>query len=366
MVEVVEAGRHLDDFIRFPLDLYRGDPCYVPQLIRDQREHFSARNPFMSEAKVCFLIARKGGRAAGRIAAFVNPAHNRFHRDLTGFFGFFDSVDDPDVAATLFGRAASFLGAEGMSVMRGPMNFSTNEECGLLVEGFGEPPKIMMPYNFPYYERLITGCGLSKARDLYAYIYKTADRLPEKVLRVAAIAEKRGITVRPIDMKRFEQEMGIFREVYHSAWEKNWGFVPMSDAELAYASARLKQIVLPELTMVAEEDGMPVGFMGLVPDANMVLRHMGGSMNPLSLIKALYHSRRISELRLLLLGIKREFRNRGVEALLLREGYAAVRRGNYRRIEFSWILEDNIPIQNIIEMIGGRAYKTYRIYEKSV
>jgi hypothetical protein len=299
------------------------------------------------------------------VAAFVNPAHNRFHHDLTGFFGYFDSIDDQAVACALLDRAASCLREEGMSAMRGPMNFSTNDECGLLVEGFDEPPKIMMPYNYPYYDRLMEGCGMSKIKDLFAYIYHTADRLPEKVLRVAAIAEKRGISVRPISMKRFEDEMRIFREVYHSAWEKNWGFVPISDGELAFASSRLKQIVIPELTMVAEEDGRPVGFMGLVPDANMVLKHMGGSLNPLSLLKAIYYSRRITDLRLMLLGIKREYRNRGVEALLFREGFIQVKKG-YKRVEFSWILEENTPIQNIIEMIGGRLYKKYRIYEKAI
>lgn len=366
MVEVIEAGNSLDDFLRFPLRLYKGQPCYIPQLTRDMREHFSLRNPFIASARLRLLIAREGGRPVGRIAVFVNPAHNRFHHDLTGFFGFFDAADDPEVARALLDRAAGYLRDEGMSVMRGPMNFSTNDECGLLVEGFDEPPKLMMPYNYPYYDRLMAGCGMSKAKDLYAYIYETAARLPEKVLRVAAIAEKRGISVRPISMNRFEEEMRIFRDVYHSAWEKNWGFVPMSDEELAYASRRLRQVVIPELTMVAEEDGRPVGFMGLVPDANMVLKHMGGSLNPLSIIKAVYYSRRITDLRLMLLGIKKEFRNKAVDALLLRDGYFAVKRGGYRRIEFSWILEDNYPIQNIIEMIGGRRYKTYRIYEKAI
>ena len=366
MTEVVEVTGSLSDFIRFPLDLYRGHPCYIPQLTRDQREHFSPQNPFFEGARVRFFMARSHGRFAGRIAAFINPAHNRYHRDRTGFFGFFDAIEDTHTARALCERAAEALKEEGMTLMRGPLNFSTNEECGLLVEGFESPAKIMMPYNFPYYDGLMNACGLRKARDLYAYIYETAERLPEKVKRVAAIAEKRGVTVRPISMKRFAGEMEIFREVYHSAWGKNWGFVPMSDAELAYASSKLKQIVVPELTMVAEEDGRPVGFMGLVPDANMVLSHMGGSLNPLSLIKALYYSRRITDLRLMLLGIRQEFRNRGVEALLFREGYAAVRKGGFRRIEFSWILEENIPIQNIIEMIGGRLYKRYRIYEKDI
>ncbi|MDA8077905.1 MAG: hypothetical protein M0Z79_03090 [Nitrospiraceae bacterium] len=366
MIEVIEATGSLDGFILFPLKLHAGDPHFVPQLTRDMRAHFSADNPFMRHTRVRYFVARRAGKIEGRIASFINPLHNKVHRDKTGFFGFFDAVEDTEVAGALFDRAAGHLKEEGMTLMRGPMNFSTNEECGFLLEGFDEPPMLMMPYNRPYYNRLAGDCGMEKAKDLYAYIYPVRDRLPEKVLRVAAIAEKRGISVRPFQMKRFEEEMMIFKEVYNSAWENNWGFIPMTDEDILYAGGKLKQIIVPELTFVAEDDGRPVGFMGLVPDFNMVLAKMKGSLNPVSIAKALYYSRRITDLRLMLLGIKKEFRNKAVDALLLREGYYAVRRGGYNRIEFSWILEDNFAVQNIIEMIGGRLYKQYRIYEKSI
>lgn len=364
MIEVIEARKSLDDFIKFPLSLYSHDPFYVPQLTKEMRVHFSSENPFFSHCSAKFFIAVKEGRPAGRIISFVNRRHNEFHREKTGFFGFFESVNDKSVSRVLFDTAVAHLRGEGMERIRGPMNFSTNEECGFLIEGFKESPIIMMPYNPPYYTELAEDYGFEKVKDLYAYLYKVAERLPEKVLRVAAIVEKSGISVRPINMKNFRADMMIFKEVYHSAWEKNWGFVPMTDEELHYASERLKQIIIPKMTLIAEEDGKPVGFMGLVPDFNFVLKRMGGKMNPLTIAKALYYSRKIKDLRVMLLGIKKEFRNKGVEALLFREGFGPIKEGRYERVEFSWILEENIAIQRTIEAFGVELYKKYRIYGK--
>ncbi len=366
MIEVIEARESLDDFIKFPLSLYSGDPLFVPQLTREMRVHFSPENPFFDHASAKFFIALKEGRPAGRIISFVNRRHNEFHREKTGFFGFFESVNDSTVSRALFDKAAAHLKEQGMEVVRGPMNFSTNEECGFLIDGFAEPPFIMMPYNPPYYNVLTEDCGFRKVKDLYAYLYTLRDRLPEKILRVAAIVEKRGIHVRPINMKNFISDMMIFKDVYHSAWEKNWGFVPMTDEELDYSAARLKQIIIPRMTLIAEEAGKPVGFMGLVPDFNYVLKHMGGKMNPVSIAKALYYSKKIKDLRVMLLGTKKEFRNKGIEALLFREGFGPIKEGNYKRVEFSWILEDNIPVQRTIEMFGAELYKKYRVYEKQL
>lgn len=364
-VDVFEAGR-IDDFIRFPLDLYSKDPFFVPQLNREMRVHFSEKNPFFGHAEVKYFLARKNGRISGRIAAFVNRTHNEFHNEKTGFFGFFDSVNDPAVSAALFDRASAFLREKGMKSLVGPMNFSTNEECGFLLEGFDEPPFIMMPYNSPYYNDLSEKYGLTKVKDLFAYIYDVQDDMPEKVYRGALIAEKRGITSRPVNMKRFVDDMMVFRDVYHSAWEENWGFIPMTEEELRYSAERLKQIVVPDLALIAEKGGKPIGFFGLVPDFNFVLKHMKGRLNPLTIAKALYFSRKVRGLRIMLLGIKKEFRNKGVEAVLYKRAWPAIKRGRYERIEFSWILEDNIPVQRTIELFGGRLYKKYRIYEKAL
>ena len=366
MVDVIEAGGALDEFISLPLQLYRDDAHYVPQLTRDLKEHFSSKNPFFQYARPRYFIARKDGRACGRIAAFVNSRHNDFHHEKAGFFGFYESVNDRAVAKALIDAASAHLKSEGAAFMRGPMNFSTNEECGFVFEGFDGPPMIMMPYNPPYYNDLMEGCGLGKIRDLYAYIHEVADALPEKVQRVARIVEQKGgLTVRHINMKKFGSEMMIFKDVYNSAWRNNWGFIPLTDEELRYMAARLKQIIVPELTVIAEKDGQPAAFMGIIPDFNFVLRRMNGRLNPITIAKALYYSRRIEGARLLLMGVKEAFRNKGVEALLYRQAFPHVR-GKYRRVEFSWILEDNTAVQKSIEIFDGRLYRKYRIYEKSL
>jgi len=330
------------------------------------REQFSIENPFFQHAEVEYLLVRKSGKTLGRVVSIINRRHIDFHNERAGFFGFFESVNDQEVSRCLLDAVRDALKAKGMTIMRGPMNFSTNEECGFLIEGFHNVPMLMTPHNPPYYNNMMEQYGMQKAKDLYAFIYTVKESLPEKVLRVAAIAEKRGVQVRPVDKRKFHEEMLVFKEVYNSAWKKNWGFIPLTDEEMQHLGERLKQIAVPELTLIAEDDGEPVGFMGLLPDFNYVLRHMKGRLNPFTILRALYYSRKITDLRLLLLGIKKEYRNRGVDALLFREGFKGVKSGGYKRVEFSWVLEDNIPVQRIVEMLGGRLYKKYRIYEKPV
>lgn len=365
-IEIVRVKDKLDllKFIEFPLALYRDDPLYSPQLTHDLKVHFSPKNPFFKDADVQFFLAVKHNKIAGRIASIINHLHISCQKENAGFFGFFESINDPDVAKALLDTVSHYLKGKGMTMMRGPMNFSTNEECGFLLEGFDEAPMLMMPYNPPYYNDLMSGYGLRKAKDLHAYIYNVEPELPEKILRVAAIAEKRGVTTKQVTKDYFMESMRGFRDVYNSAWQHNWGFIPMSEDELEYSAKRLKPLVIPDMTIVAEKDGASVGFLGMLPDFNFVLRKMQGKLNPITLAKALYFSKKIPDLRMLLLGIKAEYRNRGVDAILFREAFKGVKRGKYQRVEFSWILEDNIPIIRMVEMIGGRLYKRYRIYEK--
>jgi hypothetical protein len=367
-VEIIEVRTksEINSFIKFPLELYINDSLYVPQLARDMKAHFSQKNPFFKHADVKFFLALKNGKVSGRITSIVNHQHIKLQNEKAGFFGFFECINDHEVSDALLNKVQDELKTQGLNIMRGPMNFSTNEECGFLIEGFDSPPMLMTPYNPPYYNELMNAYGMVKSKDLYAFIYETQEELPEKVLRVASLAEKKGITIRPIDKKKFMYDMQSFKRLYNSAWEKNWGFIPIMDDELAYNAARLKPLVIPNLTIIAEKDGEPVGFLGMIPDYNLVLRKMHGRLNPVTAVKALYYSKKITDLRLLLLGIKAEYRNKGVEALLFRAGFKGIKEGNYKRVEFSWILEDNIPMIRISEMVGGRLYKKYRIYEKKI
>ncbi|MEW6067750.1 MAG: GNAT family N-acetyltransferase [Nitrospirota bacterium] len=360
----VRSKKDLYDFIKFPFTLYSQDSCYVPPLIKEVRDQFSHKNPFFLHADVRFFLAKKNGKTAGRIVSIINHRHIEFHNEKAGFFGFFESLNDYEISSVLLNRASEVLKKQGMEIMRGPMNFSTNEECGFLIEGFNEPPMLMTPYNPPYYNDLMEKYGMIKAKDLYAYIVDIPEELPEKIYKAAEIAIKNATSVRPVNKKRFDHEMNIFKEVYNSAWEKNWGFIPLTDEELTHLGKRLKTIIVPELTLIAEKDNKPVGFFGAVPDFNFVLQKMRGRLNPITIAKAFYYSKKIKDMRLLLLGIKAEYRRRGVDAVLFKEGFKEAKKRGYKRAELSWILEDNLPVQMLVKMIGGNLYKKYRIYEK--
>ncbi len=362
----VKDKKSLDAFIDFPFRLYRDDPNWVAPLRSDMKKQFSSKNPFFNHAEIAPFIAIEHGDIVGRIVAILNKRHIEFHKEDVGFFGFFESIDDFEVAKGLLDKVRQWLGDRGMAVMRGPMNFSTNEECAFLLEGFDSPCMLMMPYNKRYYHGFMERYGLRKAKDLYAYIINIPDTLPEKAYRVASIAERQGIKVRSLDMKNFSREMAVFKRVYNSAWEKNWGFVPMTEEEIDHMAKELKPVIVPELAFIAEADEEPVGFMMLLPDLNQVLKRLDGRLFPFGIVKALWYSRRITDLRLLLLGIRQGFRKRGVDALLFREGFKAVKEGGYKRVEFSWILEDNYPVQRLAEMMDGRLYKKYRIYEADI
>lgn len=365
MIEVIPADdkKNFKEFINLPFRLYSNDPLWVPPLISDIKEQFSAQNPFFGHGEVMPFIARISNRTVGRITAIHNQIHVDFHNEKAGFFGYFDCIDENNVARRLFEETGKWLGIKGLTLMRGPMNFSVHEECGLLVEGFDESPMIMMPYNFSYYQKLIENCGLTKAKDLYAYITEVMTDFPDKVHRVGKIAESQGIRVRSVNLKHFLEEMMIFKGIYDSAWEKNWGHIPMTDKELEHMVKKLKPVIVPELVLIAESNNGPVGFMMFLPDLNYVLKKINGKLFPFGIFKALWYSRKIKNVRLLLLGIKEGFRRRGVDSLLFIEGLKVLHKIGYEKMELSWVLEDNYPVQRIIETMQGRLYKKYRIYE---
>jgi len=365
-IKEVTDRRQLREFVTLPLKLYKNDPFYAPPLIKDQMEHLTEKNPFFKRAKAKFYIAYKDKNPVGRIAAIVNYAHLEYHRDATGFFGLFECINDQAVANALFDKAKEFLRENALQIMRGPMNLSTNEECGFLYEGFDTPSMIMIPYNPPYYNQLAEGYGMKKVKDLYCFLAPVPDRLPLKIERIAQFAEKQGIKARTVKLKNLTQELYAFMEVYNEAWAQNWGFIPITKEEIDYMAMKLKPVALPELVIVAEKDGKPVGFFGAIPDFNEVLRKIKGRLTPLAILKALYYRKKIQSMRLLLFGVKKEVRHKGVESIMLREAFKGAKKYGFKKVEFSWILEDNFDTINLTKIINAQRYKTLRIYETNI
>jgi GNAT superfamily N-acetyltransferase len=362
-VEVVEDRRGLQAFLRVPEAIYRGDPRWVPPLRRDERARLSPSNPFFAHAEARLFLARQGGEVVGRVAAIVDRWHLERWGDGAGFFGFFESVEDSAVATALFAAVRKWLGEKGLASLRGPFNPSTNDMCGLLTAGFEHPPRILMPYNPAYYPTLFESVGLRPIRELLAYELEPPPALPEAVNRVAETAATRGCRVRPLDPRRLAEGAEAFRQVYNAAWSENWGFVPMSEGEVAWMASQLREVLIPDLALIAEWDGRPVGFFLCLPDVNPALRVLKGRLTPWGLCRFLLMRRRVDELRLILLGVVPEYRRRGVEALLLRQAYGAVRRLGYRRVELGWILEENALIRQTTKRWEAREVKRYRIYE---
>ena len=362
-----EKGKAWREFIDLPYRLHGSRPHFVPPLRREHRELFDrTRHPFFRHADGALFLARRAGRAVGRIEAVVNHAHNQFHNDRIGFFGGFECEDDRVVSDALLAAAARWLAARGMQVMRGPATHSTNEECGLLIEGFDEPPMIGMPYNPPYYAGLLEGFGLAKAKDLYAWEIRAGQTIPEKIRRVAEIVRKStGVVVRPVSFRDYAAEIRRAMEVYNAAWTRNWGFVPLTEAEFVYAAKQLRPLLQrqPEGTMVAEVAGRPVAFCLALLDVNQALAQVrGGRLFPFGFWRLMRGLRRIDQARIMALGIRPEFRHRGIDALLYFELLSRGERLGLRRGEIGWTLEDNRAMNRAI-LLGGRHHKTYRLYD---
>jgi GNAT superfamily N-acetyltransferase len=364
-VAPVRGRRDLEAFIALPYELYRGDPRWVPPLRRDVRDLLSrTKNPFFEHAEAEYFLARREDRVVGRIAAIHNRLHNEFHADRTGFFGFFETVNDPAVAAALLDAAEAWLAPRGLDVMRGPASFSTNDEAGLLVDGFDTPPVVMMPHNPPHYATLIEGAGFRKAKDLLAY-QRTDTGLPARLVQGAALAERRyGVRVRPLELGRFDQEVVVIKQLYNASWERNWGFVPMTDHEIDHLAKQLKPVVVPELVLFAERGDETIGFAVALPDLNVALRaNPSGRMFP-GILKVLWAARKIRRIRILLLGALPAWRGKGIDVLLFKHVWEKATGKGYNWGEGGWILEDNQAMRNGLERMGFEAYKTYRLYDR--
>jgi GNAT superfamily N-acetyltransferase len=366
IVAPVRSRRELEDFIGLPYELHRDDPCWTPALRRDVRALLSReQNPFFEHGEAEYFLALREGRRVGRIAAIRNQAHNEFHADRVGFFGFFETIDDASVAGGLFDAAAAWLRPRGLDTLRGPASFSTNDEAGLLVDGFDTPATVMNPHNPRYYVSLVEAAGFRKAKDLLVY-QRSSKGLPPRLVEGSELLKKRyGISIRTLDMKRFDAEVARIKRLYNHAWERNWGFVPMTDHEFDHLAGQLKPVVVPRMVVFAERAGETIGFAAGLPDLNVALRrNPSGRLFP-GILKVLWAARKIHRARVLLLGTLKEWRGKGVDALL----YRAIWENAIAAIgctwgEAGWILEDNQAMRNGLVRMGFEVYKTYRMYDR--
>jgi GNAT superfamily N-acetyltransferase len=370
-VREIAPGESLKPFIDLAWTINRRDPHWVPPLrsslttALDRKKH-----PFHRHAEVAYLLAERDGRAVGRIAAVVNHLHNEFHEDRTGFFGLFECEDGPATARALIAAAADWLRRRGMDRIRGPLSLSTNEEIaspGVLVEGFDSRPFVMMSHNPPYYARLLEEAGLEKAKDLFAF-WLPGVAPPERLVRgVERALEREGAVIRSLDLRRFDAEIDVIKRVYNAAWSRNWGFVPMTDAEFDHMAKEFRPVVDPDLCLIAEVRGEPVGFSLALPDLNHALRHIpDGRLFPFGIFRFLWHRRTIRGARILTLGLKPGYQHLGLgAACYLRTWQVGLAKG-YDHGEASWILEDNLPMVRPLERLGARVYKRYRIFEAAV
>jgi hypothetical protein len=364
-IKPVLTKQDISQFIKLPWKLYTNDPSWVPPLLMDRKKLIDKKNnPFYKHSDAEFFLAYRDGEIVGRIGAIVNHNHIKEHNEKVGFFGFFESINDQNVANALFKTAREWLKQHGMTAMRGPANPSVNDEYGLLIDGFNRPPVILMPYNPPYYAKLIEGAGLTKVKDLYAYHVSKDRSLNERLTKISERARQReGLTFRTINMKEFDKEVAVIKSLYNRAWQYNWGAVPMTDEEFDYLAADLKQIIVPELVILAEFKGEPVGFSLSIPDLNIALKYnKGGYLLP-AIVRMLVHKKKINWARVLVLGVVPERLKTGAASVLFYETARRCVEKGYPDGEASWVLEDNLMMNRAAEFLNADRYKTYRLYQ---
>lgn len=372
----VESKQDWNEFIELPWQIYAGNTTWVPPLRIAVRDSLDVnKNPFFKHAFMHPFIAVKDGKTVGRIVGVIDENHNRFHKEATALFGFFESIDDKSVAHALLNEVAKWAASRGMKTLRGPINLSTNHEAGLLIEGYEHSPSVMMTYNPPYYVGLLESWGLGKAKDLYAYDIdgrkvKFSDKLVAQSEKLKATGK---VTFRPINVRKFDQEVAMIQEIYNDAWEKNWGFVPVEPEEFRHMAKDMKTIMDPELLLVAEVRGEPAGFALTLPDINQALKKVkDGKLLPTGILKLLWNTKgpgrrkTINRCRILTLGIKKRYRELGIGPLLYTEYLKRGPGNGYPIGEASWILEDNVPMNRALEHMCGKRTKAYRIYDKAL
>jgi GNAT superfamily N-acetyltransferase len=370
-IRKVESRADRDVFIRFPWRIYENDPAWVPPLLLERKEFLDReKHPFFEHGKAEIFLARRGGEVVGRIMASDDPKYNALHGSNVGCFGMFESVDDQEVASALFDAAATWVRGQGRDEIMGPIDYSTNYLCGLLIDGFRHPPTLLTSHNPPYYAGLIENWGFTKAIDLYAWWFAKPQDAAERLGRLARALKKkrREVSLRRGNLHDLAAEARRLRAIYNEAWEKNWGFVPFSEKEFDFMARELKPLLVPDLVWLAEIEGEPVGFILCVPDINIAFKKINGRLTtfglPIGLAKLLYHKSRLKTVRLVALGVVPKYRRHGIAEMLVLHiiEEAMIKRGFIG--ECSLILENNRMMNRFLEAIGAEKYKTYRIYRR--
>ena len=369
-IRPVASRRDLRRFIRLPFALYRNEPRWIAPLLLDVRKRLDRRrNPWFEHAEAEYFLAWRDGVPVGRISAHLDRRFNEFQDNRWGLFGFFECEDSPETAHELLAAAEQWLRDRDRDRMVGPMDFTTNDECGLLVEGFDRPPMILSSWHHPYYRALLEGDGLEKAMDLLMWSLHISGRgrVRDAIWRMAGVAEsEHGIVCRPMRKRDMDAEVSRFLEVYNAAWERNWAAVPLTDEEVRHHARDLRPVLDENWAFIAErrDTGEVVGAALTLPDYNQVLRHLDGRLLPFGWLKALYWRRKIAAVRVFALGVKPEYQHSGVAARFYQLHFDAAERTPQKGGEMGWILETNRPMNRAMEGMGGEVVRRYRVYER--
>lgn len=370
VVRPVESRAEQKRFVRLPWRIYRDDPCWMPPLVMAQEELLGFRpHPFYERSRSRSFLATRGGTDVGRITAIVNAGHLERYREQRGFFGFFECDDDPAVARALFDAAHDWLRSQGMTCMRGPVNPSLNYECGLLIEGFDTPPFFMMTHNRPYYAGLVEAQGLRKVEDLYAFWGRMSmlESIDQKLgVMAEGVKERFGVTVRSLDRSRFEDEVRMFLEIYNSSLGGTWGFVPLTPGEVNHMAASLKHLIVPELSLVAESEGKPIGTVFCLLDYNPRIKAINGRLFPFGFLKLLWNRRAIKRMRAISTNVIPAYQAWGVGLVLHASLVPRLYQWGMDEVEFSWVLESNHLSRRTLERGGALVTKKYRIYDGDI
>ncbi len=366
-VSFVSTKEEKKQFLEFPYQHYAGDEHWVPPLKMEQKKLLDTdKNPFYENADIALFLAEQNGEICGRIAAIEDRRFNKYHNVKTGFFGFFECINDPSMAKLLFRVAGDWLKERGLNRLIGPANPSMMDEIGILIDGFEYDPSILMPYHKPYYGDLLDEVGLEKEMDLFAFRVNQDNVSFERMDRAAEIMNRRypTLAVRSIDLKNIDKEVEIVQDIFNKAWSDNWGFIPMSKEELTTLADDLKLILDPDFAHIAEIEGEPIAFSVALPDLNQALKHLDGTLFPFGIFKLLWHKRNINQVRTALMGVLPEYQGKGFDALFHRLAILNGREKGIYSSELSWVLETNTNMIRVAERLGAEKEKTYRMYKK--